>query len=182
MNIIFLDVDGELTYSDYSNDKTFDIDVEKVKLLKLLCDKTNAKVVISSSWRGSNGYTPKCYYFLVDLLSSYNINVIDKLPNIPIILEDNIQNKSTFSLDGLSNIKAKFGTGRAAEIQLWLSTHTNIDNFVILDDEDYEWREYGYDKHWIQPTYYGDGGLKIEHVNKAIQILLNRKDNCYDIS
>lgn len=176
MNIIFLDVDGELTYSEYSNDQTFDIDIEKVKLLKLLCDKTNAKVVISSSWRGSINHTPKCYYFLIDLLTNYKIDVIDKLPNLPLIIEDTIQIKSTFSLNDLSNIKVKFGTGRAAEIQLWLSMHNNIDNFVILDDEDYQWHEYGYDKYWIQPIYFGNGGLKIEHINKAIQILNNRKD------
>lgn len=53
MNIIFLDIDGELTYSNYENHKTANIDIEKVKLLKEICDKSNAKVVISSSWRGS---------------------------------------------------------------------------------------------------------------------------------
>ena len=34
MNIVFLDVDGELTYSDYENAETANIDIEKVKLLK----------------------------------------------------------------------------------------------------------------------------------------------------
>ena len=57
MNIVFLDVDGELTYSDYDNDETANIDIEKVKLLKEICDKTNAKVVISSSWRGDRKST-----------------------------------------------------------------------------------------------------------------------------
>ena len=30
MNIVFLDVDGELTYSDYDNEETANIDIEKV--------------------------------------------------------------------------------------------------------------------------------------------------------
>lgn len=56
IKIVFLDVDGELTYSDYKNEKTANIDIEKVKLLKEICDKTDAKVVISSSWRGGEDY------------------------------------------------------------------------------------------------------------------------------
>lgn len=57
MNIVFLDVDGVLTYSNYKNNETANIDIEKVRLLKEICDKSNAKVVISSSWRGSESHT-----------------------------------------------------------------------------------------------------------------------------
>ena len=35
----------------------------------------------------------------------------------------------------------------------------------------WNWSDYGYDTHWIQPTWFGDGGLKQEHVDKAIRIL-----------
>lgn len=52
--IIFLDVDGVLNYRDYINDATNDIDPSKVQMIADLCDKTNAKVVITSSWRGSD--------------------------------------------------------------------------------------------------------------------------------
>ena len=34
MKIVFLDVDGELTYSADKNEKTANIDIEKVKLQK----------------------------------------------------------------------------------------------------------------------------------------------------
>ncbi len=34
MKVIFLDVDGELTYSNYKNKETANIDIEKVKMLK----------------------------------------------------------------------------------------------------------------------------------------------------
>ena len=74
MKIIFLDVDGELTYSNYQNRETANIDIEKVKLVKEICDKTGAKVVISSSWRGSEDYTPKIYYVLIEILSKNGIN------------------------------------------------------------------------------------------------------------
>lgn len=168
MNIVFLDVDGELTYSDYENNETSDIDIEKVKLLKEICDKGNAKVVVSSSWRGWEGHTPKIYTILIDILMSNDIEVLGYTPHLP--LEFNKEVSANPSLKELRNLpRLKYGTGRAAEIQKWISEH-EVNNFVILDDEDFCWFDYGYDKHWIQPSYY-DGGLKREHVNKAIEIL-----------
>ena len=50
-----------------------------------------------------------------------------------------------------------------------------VDSFVILDDEDWNWSDYGYENNWIQPTWSGNGGLKREHVDKAIEILNQRK-------
>lgn len=171
MNIVFLDVDGELTYSDYKNKETANIDIEKVKLLKEICDKTNAKVVISSSWRGSETHTPRIYYTLIDILTSNGIEVLGDTPHLPTEYEGDVPD--TISLDMLEDLhclKTKYETGRAAEIQKWISEH-DVDNFVILDDEDWDWSDYGYDKHWVQPTWFGDGGLKREHVDRAIEIL-----------
>lgn len=157
MKVVFLDCDGELTYSDYENKNTANIDIEKVKLLKEICDKTGAKVVISSSWRGSENFTPKCYYILIDILNSNGIKVLGDIPYLKTEYEEN-------------TLHIKYGTGRAAEIQKWINEH-DVDNFVILDDEDWSWSDYGYDTHWIQPTWFSDGGLKREHVDKAIEIL-----------
>ncbi len=168
MKIIFLDVDGELTYSNYQNDETADIDIEKVKLLKEICDKTNAKVVISSSWRGTEDYTPKIYYVLRKILSKNHIKVLGDTPHLKTEIIGDIP--ETINLGEDLNIKCKYGTGRAAEIQKWINEH-GVENFVILDDEDWQWSDYGYENNWIQPTWFGDGGLKREHVAKAIEIL-----------
>ena len=171
MKIIFLDCDGELTYSDYENEETANIDIEKVKLLKEICDKTGAKVVISSSWRGSDSCTPRIYYVLIDILTSNGIEVLGGTPHLPTEFEGNVSNSiSSTTLEELPDLKINYGTGRAAEIQKWISEH-DVDNFVILDDEDFDWSDYGYDTHWIQPTWFGDGGLKREHVDTAIEIL-----------
>ena len=171
MKIIFLDCDGELTYSDYENEETANIDIEKVKLLKEICDKTDAKVVISSSWRGSDSYTPRIYYILIDILTSNGIEVLGDTPHLPTEFEGNDPDSiSSTTLEEFPYLKTKYGTGRAAEIQKWISEH-DVDNFVILDDEDFNWSDYGYDTHWIQPTWFGDGGLKREHVDMAIVIL-----------
>lgn len=162
MNIIFLDVDGELTYSNYENEATADIDVEKVKLLKEICDQTNANVVISSSWRGMGDYVPNIYKILIDILSQHDIKVVGNTPYIPAESDENIPSDKEFQV--------KYGTGRGAEVQQWLSEH-EVDRFVILDDEDWNWSAYDYDKYWIRPTWFGDGGLKREHVDRAIEIL-----------
>lgn len=171
MNIVFLDVDGELTYSDYSNRDTADIDIEKVKLLKEICDRGNAKVVISSSWRGGENYTPKIYFTLLRILEENGIEVIGNTPHIKTEYEDDIDySKVELKMDELQYFKTKYGTGRAAEVQKWISEH-DVDNFVILDDEDFDWKDYGYDVHWVKPTWFGDGGLKREHVEQAVEIL-----------
>ena len=176
MNIIFLDVDGELTYSDYENETTANIDVEKVKLLKEICDKGNAKVVISSSWRGWEGYAPQIYKILIDILTSNGIEVLGDTPHIKIEFEGDVSNIiAETTLEDLPHLKFKHGTGRAAEVYKWISEH-DVDNFVILDDEDFDWADYGYDTHWVQPTWFGDGGLKREHVDKAIEILRGERN------
>lgn len=169
--IIFLDVDGELTYSNYENETTANIDIEKVKLLKEICDKTNAKVVVSSSWRGYGDYTPRIYDILLRILRDYCIEVIDKTSYIPTEFSGDVSELvARTTLEDLPYFQIKFGTGRAAEIQQWISEH-EVESFVILDDEDWQWADYGYENNWIQPTWFGDGGLKREHVNRAIEIL-----------
>jgi hypothetical protein len=172
LKVIFLDVDGELTYSNYDNPETHDIDIEKVKLLKEICDRTGAKVVISSSWRGAKNYTPHIYHVLVDILTNNGIEVLGDTPYIDMEFEDNDVPDiiASTTLEDLPELKIKYGTGRGAEIQQWLNEH-DVESFVILDDEDWNWSDYEYDTHWIQPTWFGDGGLKREHVEKAVEIL-----------
>ncbi len=63
------------------------------------------------------------------------------------------------------------GIGTATKIQEWLKRHPEVSNFIILDDLDFQWKKYGYDTHWIQPTWFGDGGLKKEHMEQAIRLL-----------
>ena len=172
MKIIFLDVDGELTYSNYQNRETANIDIEKVKLLKEICDKTNAKVVISSIWKGTEYYTPKIYYVIREILSKNHIEVLGDTPYLKAEIVGIMP--KTIRLGEDLDIKCKYGTGRAAEIQKWISEH-DIEDFVILDDENWQWSDYGYENNWVRPTWFGNGGLKREHVDKSIQILRGDK-------
>ncbi len=172
MKIIFLDIDGELTYSDYQNTETSHIDVEKVKLLKEICEKTNAKVVISSSWRGNENYTPSIYHTLRRILAEYEIDVIGDCPYINVrFIQNEVTEKNYFDHANIDKYIVEHGTGRAAEIEQWLKEHPDTESYVILDDEDHNWAEYGMAEKWIRPTWFGDGGLKPEHVHAAIKIL-----------
>lgn len=170
--VIFLDVDGVLAYSKYTNPKTENIDIEKVKLLKEICDATGAKVVISSSWRGDGTKIPHIYHKLLVILMNNGIEVIGETPHIPAEFEGNVPEIIALTtLEDLAHLKVLHGTGRAAEIQKYVDDN-NVDRFVVLDDEDYDWVDYGYDENWVQSDWHGDnGGLQREHVTKAVTIL-----------
>lgn len=168
LRVIFLDVDGVLAYEAYRNEETANIDLEKVKLLKEICTIADASVVISSSWRGTPNYTPDCYYTLISILQANGIKV---LGNTPHLIKTDSNRCQLIFLTELEIEKEEFGTGTAAEIQEWLCKHKEVTSFVILDDLDLSWKKYGYDTYWIQPTWFGNGGLQREHVEQAIKLL-----------
>ena len=68
-----------------------------------------------------------------------------------------------------------FSSGRREdEIKDWLEKcPERVESFVILDDGDYDWYRHGYDKHLVK-TDFCTGGLRQEHVQKAVSIL-NKK-------
>lgn len=177
MKVIFLDIDGELTYAGYENPNTNDIDPEKVRLLKEIVIATDAKIVLSSSWKcGYNkvtGEKRKFYRTLETMLEIEGLSIYDTTEDIPGEFLKNLpaQKEKTMTLSDLEKIPVKFGTGRGAEISKWIIDH-HLESFVILDDEDHDWENYGLENHWICPSWYDEnGGLNIYHVKKAIQIL-----------
>ena len=118
MKVIFLDFDGVITIPPKWN-----LNADKIKLIKKLVEETNAKIVISSSWRHSNledtiksiiGYTKKCpktkmLYWLVD-------NLYDVTPWI--------------------SAKKFKDSSRGGQIQTWLDNHSKeVENYVIIDDD-----------------------------------------------
>lgn len=187
--IIFLDIDGVLNGYDFigyigwefvcllKNEyikewyrKISDpcgIHESKIRRLAKIVKKTNAKVVMSSSWRFGWWKTPYEEMYedqkkLTDLLKKYEIDVIDITPR---------------SIDGK----------RDKEILSWLSKHEDeVGNFIILDDENTLLRAFDNDYRFIQTSTVSLGqmicghwkentGLKRKHVKKAIRVL-NRND------
>ena len=50
---------------------------------------------------------------------------------------------------------------------------SKVERFVILDDNDFHWKQRRLDSFWVQ-TDFSDGGLKEEHVKKAVEILTDK--------
>lgn len=193
-NIIFLDIDGVLNGYNFWNLLGWNLvcllrneklkewyrkttnpcgtHESKVKRLAKIVRKTNAKIVMSSSWRGGFWYTPYDekdghQKELTDLLMKYNIQVIDITPNLH---------------------KGR----RDVEILSWLGKHEDeVRNFIILDDENSFLEVFQTDDRFIQTSsvprgkmimghWYENTGLKRKHVRRAIKVLKQR-NSLYEV-
>jgi hypothetical protein len=117
MKIIFLDIDGVLNVYCQSRDRygcTFHQHL--VDNLKMIIDTTDAKIVISSSWRVDGIDIMKKMWKFRNLPG----DVIDITPDL----------YYTYSgKDGDDDYS------RGDEIQLWLDNNPQVTNYVIIDDD-----------------------------------------------
>ncbi len=110
MNIIFLDIDGVLCswlkMKKRDKDGERPFNKEAVKYLNEIVRMLDAKVVISSTWRKTRGVSD-----FIELFEKRGIKaeVIDLTPELD--------------------------TGRASEIQHWLDEHSEVEYFLIIDDD-----------------------------------------------
>lgn len=176
--IIFLDIDGVLNNDGYNDSGEHEyFNVGMIKELSYLIQKTNAKVILSSSWRGCiagyiGGYNndPKLKEFL-DALYRENVLIYGMTPGD--------------SMNG--------GSTRPTEIRAWLDTFPRISSFVILDDDTF-W-DWGFLNHNVITTMteltpeeinnkkrYSSqttkDGLTRDLADKAAEILLRTNDWC----
>lgn len=160
--IIFLDIDGVLNSMDYF-EQTKDckgyteINPEQVKLLKEIVDRTGTEIVLSSTWRGlgkrKNEPEHPMYTYLIDTLKEYGMEIVDHTPYIE--------------------------QDRPREIKAWLDKQSDKDiRSVSLDDDfpKHKYDEVGIGDCLVRTCFYEkNGGLRQEHVEKAVEIL-NRED------
>lgn len=157
MKVIFLDVDGVLNSMDWFDKNKgkkgyTEINPKKVELLKEIVDKTNAKIVLSSTWRSlvKNEHEEEhpMYSYLVETLRKYGMEVFSSTPYI--------------------------GNNRPKEIKAWLESQSEEMRFISLDDDFFpsEYRKYGIENCLVKTSFYEkDGGLRKEHVEKSIKLL-----------
>ena len=189
MKIIFLDIDGVLNGYNYWNTLGWKIisflknkrlkaiykritdpcgvHEHKVKLLSKIVHKTDAKVVLSSSWRfriWQNSYKKLRgdEKKLIGLFNKYQIDIIDITPRL------------------------LRGSKRDTEILAWLASHEDeVENYIILDDENTDLLVFRDDGRFIQTSNvpkgvmimghpYENTGLRKKHVKKAIRILTKK--------
>lgn len=184
LKVIFLDIDGVLNGYNFWNllgwrlvcltrnqkikqwyreaTEPFGIHERKFKRLAKIVHKTDACVVISSSWRRRLFETSieeqsddELKFW--DLCEKYNICVYDKTPYL------------------------SYEYKRQDEILSWLSKHQEVEKFVILDDEPSILKCF-IGRELVQTSaikknkiimghWYEDAGLKNKHVKQAIKIL-----------
>lgn len=116
MSIIFLDFDGVISTSE----SKWHLDPEKVALVEQIISATDAKIVVSSSWRGNSKSREE---FISKLFNRYK-----RLTEC--ISEDSLFIKSIY------DVTDRNGSARGDEIQRWLDAHDKeVDTYVILDDD-----------------------------------------------
>ena len=148
MKIIFLDIDGVLNCQGSSTYFGVAPGIDEDKLLRLqrIIQATGARIVLTSSWKEDWQEKNAAGQYIDNVLASVGLSVFDKT-------EDRVLNRG-------------FG------IQSWINSH-NVQSYVILDDECFDYEEYPeLEKRWIQTVFGNEkGGLQEEHVEKAISIL-----------
>lgn len=134
MKIIFLDVDGVLNnahnikkcYKKSINKKNtvyfgknVPFDPYNLKNLAKIVKKTGSKIVLSSTWRIYKSHL----YVLEARLAEYGLRIYDMTDNINMI--------------------------RGVEIKEWLKSHRDIENYVVIDDEEYDLSNFIDNKHLV---------------------------------
>ena len=119
MKVIFLDIDGVLNVYPQGRDEFGSLFHKHFEdNLKLVIEKTNAKIVISSTWRYSGLKVMK------DMWKQRNLpgEVIDITPDCAQIV-----NKGVVEFYDLVE--------RGHEIKEWLDNHPEVERYVIFDDD-----------------------------------------------
>lgn len=153
MKIIFLDFDGVIS----TYEKGWRFDVEKIELLKEIVDKTDAKIVVTSSWK--RGFTEVDNF----IKSFYNKPRNKDLKNVTIF---------DWFANSIYDITDNNGSWRGDEIQRWIDKHNEeIENYVILDD-DSDFRDNQLFNFVQTDTY---EGITSREVKLCIKILNNKR-------
>lgn len=169
MNVLFLDIDGVL--NGYATKDRIGripgISSEKVALLAEIVNLLDCEIVLSSSWKAywskdllydgvDNwlGCSPKRYGRYINFkLAEHGLMVFDKTIDVN-------------------------WSDRALEIKHYLSTR-DVDDYIILDDEDFAWRRHGLADKWLSTAedeaewYLRYPGLLPKHIDEVKERWLN---------
>lgn len=119
MKVIFLDFDGVIT----TLDSKWKINMYKINIINDICDKTDAKIVVTSTWRmGYHDDVYECH----ERLKRYFIkhNYLDNF-------------KDTFDkfINNIVGMTECIGGLRGDEIKSYINEHPEVENYVIIDDD-----------------------------------------------
>lgn len=122
MKVIFLDFDGVIS----THKKQYHLDKEKMLLVKEICDKTGAKIVITSSWRG---------HTLEDTIKSITLEE-EKEGFTPFLMPELVVGitERIFAFS-ITNREKHYIVPRGLEIDIYLKNNKDVESYVILDDD-----------------------------------------------
>lgn len=109
MKILFLDIDGVLNSQQFLQEGGYCgliLDPSRMILLKEILDATNAKIVLTSSWR--EHWEDPIGTYLRKEFGKYDMEIYDRTPILRL--------------------------SREVEIRTWLASQEDIETFVVLDD------------------------------------------------
>jgi hypothetical protein len=151
MRTVFLDIDGVLNSHAYDRERApgeGNIDVTRLPLLRELIERTDAKVVLTSSWREHwdplGAQTDAVGEALAATFLRHGVPLYDRTP----ALDNN----------------------RPAEISAWLADHPAVERFVILDDIKLGWG--ALDAYVVKTDYRIGRGLELHHIAAALAVLM----------
>lgn len=169
MKVIFLDIDGVLntfyTFNKINEEyqktgyKDVAIDLNRVEYLKRIVEETDAKIVLSSSWRhfciAKNSIitsNDKQMNKLIEIFAHNNLRIYDITP------------KDVYGI-------------RENEIKTWMC-NKNIETFIVIDDDSYDLQSF-VDKELIKTNYFNEDiekcGLCEYHISEAINKLNSKQ-------
>lgn len=166
--IIFLDIDGVIATPEYVVDGEWALDKQKQNLLGIILRETDAKIVLSSSWRKHTLEDTKLF------MKERGFQFVDEIIGITIRAYHYINRSEGIHLS----------IPRGVEIKQWIDTNIHSDNgknwnkkklgvdyqYVIIDDDIdmliSQWHNFVITK--------SEEGLNFPHVVKAINILNNK--------
>ncbi len=165
MKIIFLDIDGVI-----STEKShYALDKDACNLLGKIIDATDAKIVISSSWRKNTVEATKEYLTTISHFVPFQFPYADRIVGVTI-------RAYAYVMQGVH-----LAIPRGVEIKQWIDTHIHSENgknwnykeigddfnYVILDDDSDMLLEQA--EHFIQTDTIN--GISEKDVERAIKIL-----------
>ena len=161
MKVILLDFDGVLNCSTSKSRAPFPappefcyigLDSDKIRNLAKIVQKTDAKIVLTTTWR--EHYEIGAYKQM-DPVGKYMNN---KFRKFGLKIYDKIQRGKRFD--------------RGRDVKVWLDEHPQVTDFVILDDEEIGYyNDYDlFDPHFVKTLWDGHG-LTENCANAAINIL-----------
>lgn len=149
MKVIFLDVDGVMNSADNEW-----LDMKCVDNLHMIVEATDAKVVISSSWRSGWFKEPEKKHMV-----SPEMAALEHAMNE---LGMEIYDKTRPQIGGIMDF-------RGNQIKDYLIEHAPIESFVVIDDIYFP--DFGQFENRLVLTDFDEGGLTMEHAQEAIYIL-----------